>query len=307
MAKLFDVYFIFYGEENQWHTPDRIYLDFPYKQTDLSPYFGSLGEEADYVALSALYGDIGVKIEQIAAFAQAVGAHTTLEIKKRDCRQNPQWGYLRNVGGDRYTSPIDRDFYIPQLSELLKTPSLELSRLIWRTLTALPSHPDCLQATYQRNQSWGARYADSLLVHELRNAAWVPQGDGKFVRPAEASRDALPGGFPFDSGSKSLKAIQFGSEVERLSAQKREKEDVAKIAGFADASALERAKRLAALPKKNRNGFLPNVKPLRSPLFQIVTRPTPRSVRGMSLSRLGMLPTKRVRFAAGRYLLAGRT
>jgi hypothetical protein len=36
-----------------------------------------------------------------------------------------------------------------------------------------------------------------------------------------------------------LKAIQFGSEAERLSAHKREKEDVAKIAGFSDANALE--------------------------------------------------------------------
>ena len=118
-------------------------------------------------------------------------------------------GEIRNgtiYGGSeakKYTSPIDRDFYVPKLAELLKTPSLELSRLVWRTLTTLPSYPDYLQATYpdylqatyQRNQSWGARVADSMLVHELRNAAWVPQSDGKFVRPAEASRGACRKGF----------------------------------------------------------------------------------------------------------------
>lgn len=254
-AKLFAPYYIFLGDDDQWHTPGGIYLDQPYKQTDLSAYYGRLGDDAECAALHASYKERGIKLEQIGAFAQLVGARTNLKIENRDCRRNPKWDYLRSVGGDRYTSPVDRDFSVPKLSELLKTPSLELSRLVWRTLTALPSYPDYLQATYQRNQSWGARYADSMLVHELRNAAWVPQGDGRFVRPAEASSGALPEGFPFDSGSKGLKAIQFGSEAERLSAQKREKEDVAKIAGFSDANALERAKRFAALPEEEQERF----------------------------------------------------
>ena len=254
-AKLFASHYIFYGDDDQWHTPDGIYLDQPYKQTDLSAYFGRMGADAECAALHSSYTDSGVKIEQIAAFAQAVGTRATLEIKKRDCRQNPQWDYLRRVGGDRYTSPVDRDFYIPQLGELLKSPSLELSRLVWRTLTALPLHSGYLQATYQRNQSWGAHTADSMLVHELRTAAWIPQSDGKFVRPAVAIRGALPEGFPFDSGSKGLKAIQFGSEIEHQSAQKRAREDVAKIAGFADANALERAKRFAALPEEEQEKF----------------------------------------------------
>lgn len=254
-AKLFASYYIFLGDDDQWHTPDGIYLDHPFKQTDLSAYYGRLGEDAECAALHTSYKERGIKLEQIGTFAQAVGARTNLKIENRDCRRNPKWDYLRNVGGDRYTSPIDRDFCIPKLSELLKTPSLELSRLVWRTLTALPLYPDYLQATYQRNQSWGARYADSMLVHELRKAAWIPQGDGRFVRPAEASRGALPEGFPFDSGSRGLKAIQFGSEAERLSAQKREKEDAAKIAGFSDANALERAKRFAALPEEEQERF----------------------------------------------------
>lgn len=254
-AKLFADYYIFQGHDDQWHTPPGIYLDQPYKKTDLSAYYGRLGEDAECAALHDSYKDRGIKLEQIGAFAQAVGAEMNLKIASRDCRLNPKWDYLRSVGGDRYTSPIDRDFYIPSLGELLKTPGLELSRLVWRTLTALPSYPDYLQATYQRNQSWGARFVDSILVHELRNTAWVPQGDGRFVRPAEASRGALPEGFPFDSGSKGLKAIQFGSEAERMSAHKREKDDVAKIAGFSDANALERAKRFAALPEEEQERF----------------------------------------------------
>ncbi|MCP5356683.1 MAG: hypothetical protein H7A06_00910 [Pseudomonadales bacterium] len=254
-AKLFANYYIFQGDDSRWYTPAGIYLDRPYMETDLCAYYGRLGEDAACASLHECYQKGGIKLDQIGTFAQAVGAQTNLKIKNRDCRQNPKWDYLRSVGGDRYTSPIDRDFFIPKLAELLKTPSLELSRLVWRTLTTLPSHPDYLQATYQRNQSWGARRADSMLVHELRMAAWVPQGDGEFIRPAEASIGTLPEGFPFDSGSRGLKAIQFGSEAERLSAQKLEKEDVAKRAGFADASALERAKRFAALPQEEQERF----------------------------------------------------
>ncbi|MBK8161383.1 MAG: hypothetical protein IPK59_22395 [Rhodospirillaceae bacterium] len=252
---MFAPYYIFLGDDNLWRTPDGIYLDHPYKQTDLSAYYRNVGEAAECAGLHASYADKGIKLEQIGAFAQAVGARTNLKVEGCDCRHNPKWDYLRNVGGDRYTSPIDRDFYIPKLGELLKTPSLELSRLIWRTLTTLPPNPNMFQATYQRNQSWGPRYADSTLISVLRNSAWVPQSDGIFVRPAEASRGELPEGFPFDSGSRGLKVIEFGSDAERQSAQKREKDDVAKIAGFADATALERAQRFAALPKEEQERF----------------------------------------------------
>lgn len=254
-GRLFAEYYIFIGDDDQWHTPDGIYLDQPYQQTDLSAYYGNLGEDADCVALHASYKSRGLEPEQISAFAQAVGARSDLKIASRDCRANPQWNYLRSVGGDRYTSPVDRDYYIPDLAELLAAPNLDLSRLVWRTLTSLPLYSQYLTATYRRNLSWGSHYADSLLVHELRNAAWVPQNDGSFVRPAEARSDSLPEGFPYDSGCKGLKAIQFGSEVERQSAKKRDKEDVAKIAGFADANALERAKRFAALPEDEQERF----------------------------------------------------
>tara|TARA_R110001592_G_scaffold222022_1_gene477046 strand:- start:9031 stop:12183 length:3153 start_codon:yes stop_codon:yes gene_type:complete len=255
-AKLFASYFIFLGGDDQWHTPAGIYLDQPYKQTDISAYFGRLGEDAECAALHTSYRDIGIKLEQVATFALAVGVQANLEIATCNCRRNPKWDYLRSVGGDRYTSPIDRDFCILKLDELLKAPSLKLSRLIWRTLSALPSHPDYLQATYQRNQSWGARYAESLLVYQLRDAAWIPQGDGGFVRPADASRELLPKGFPFDPGYAWLKAIQFGESAVRRSEQTRQKEAAAKSLGFADAAAAELARRFSDLPQSEQEKFL---------------------------------------------------
>ena len=254
-AKLFSGFFVFHGDDDKWHTPASVYLDHPYRETDLSAYFGALGDDNDFAALNPRYRSSGIRADRLAKFAQAVGATVQLKIEKRDCGRNPKWGYLRSVGGDRYTSPIDRDFYIPHLAELLQTPSLALSRLIWKTLTTLPSHPDYLHATFQRSQRGGAHFADSLLVHELSNTSWVPQGDGRYVRPAEALRKLLPEGFPYDAGYRGLKAVQFGVEADRKSAEAGQKDTVAKLAGFKDAVALERAKRFADLPQEEQERF----------------------------------------------------
>lgn len=244
---LFARYYIFQGEDEDWYTPESVYLDQPYKETGLSAYYGRLGKDADCVALHARYQDRGIAAKKLGAFAEAAGARVQLRIVESRCRDNPQWTHLKSVGGDRYTSPTDRDYFIPKLRELLKTPSLELSRLVWRTLTTLSTGSDYLHAAYRRNYSGGTHYADSRLVHDLRAAAWVPQGDGVFVRPAEASSELLPEGFPFDPGYAGLKAVDFGSEAAQQAERARQKDAVAKSLGFSDRDSLERAKRFAAL------------------------------------------------------------
>ena len=92
-------------------------------------------------------------------------------------------------------------------------------------------------------------------MHELRAAKWVPQGSGAFVRPAAASRELLPEGFPFDLGNKSLSAIEFGHDAYRRTAEDDRKDSIAKKAGFADAAELERARRFAALPVEEQETF----------------------------------------------------
>lgn len=255
-AKLFTQYFIFQGKDEQWHTPGGIYLDSPYMDTGLSAYYDRLGTDAKAVALHGRYGALEIPAERIGKFARAVGARVQLEIHTRECWQNPQWAYLSTAEGGRYTSPIDRDYFIPKLSEFLSTPSLELSRLIWRTLASFPAYSNYFQASYQRNQRWGARYADSSLLHELRAASWVPQNGGEFVRPADALRELLPEGFPFDPGFRWLKPLQFGETAARQSAQVLQKDEAAKSLGFADAAAAERARRFNDLPESEQEKIL---------------------------------------------------
>jgi len=255
-AKLFREFYIFQADDENWYRPEDIYLDKPYLETCLSAYFGALSPESRPEALHSRYRHCGIEIERITKFAKAVGVSIGLKIAEGVCSNNPEWNHLVMVGGTRASTHINRDYYIPHLPELLELPSLELARLIWRTLISLPAYPNYLQATYQRNRTTGPRHAASRLVHELRAASWVPQGNGEFVRPADAARELLPKGFPFDPGYAWLKAIHFGETAARKSADALQKEAAARSLGFIDAAAAERARRFSELPEAEQEKFL---------------------------------------------------
>ena len=256
-AKLFANYFIFEGDDGRWRKSTQIFLDVPFQETFLSAYYDALGDEQGRVVLAGRYTDCGIPRKALAKFAVSVGAQTRLEVTTTvRCRSNPHYAYLRQVPGQRHTSPIDRDYAIDGLEALLDQWSVELARLFWHTLS-FHTRPHVLQATYRKSQSRGSRHADSQLVHQLKNAAWIPQSaEGPFVRPKDASRDLLPDGFPFDPGSAWLKAVGFGDEIAERSERQREKETIAKELGFIDAPSLNRARRFAALSPERQDRIL---------------------------------------------------
>lgn len=243
-ADLFKDYFIFERKDGQWGKPNQVFLEQPFLDTGLSAYYDSFGDEAQCFPLAERYRDCGISIKRLVKFAEAVGVKTCLDITETSCRNNPDWcNTLRNVYGKK-SSFIDEDYVITELDKLLERPSLALSKLIWNTMRSLPEYPDCLRAIYQHNRSEGCTEADSQLVHQLREAAWVPQGGGGFVRPADAIRDSLPEGFPFDSGWQWLKAIRFGEEAVKKSEAYRQKQTSAKELGFESAEEAEKWKRV---------------------------------------------------------------
>lgn len=249
-ARLFASFYIFEAEDGNWYQPKNIYIDKPYLHTGLSAYYKPLKQDSDPVMLHARYLECGIEAKKLSKFAQAVGATASLEIQQDTCEQNPERNHLFSVGGNWTYNGINRDYFIPRLDRLLKSPSLELSRLIWKTLTSLAPYPDYLQATFRRNASHGVHTAASRLVHVLRAASWVPQGDGNFVRPADALRELLPEGFAFDPGYRWLKAVGFGETAARQSAQAVQDEATAKRFGFPDADTARRfAERISALPE----------------------------------------------------------
>lgn len=256
---VFEDFYVFQGASGTWYTPGGIYLDQPYLDTGLSAYYSRLTGDPETEPLHARYRDCGIEPKRLGKFAQASGARDGLQIDEDSCNRNPDRHQLYSLGGNWTHYGLNRDYFIPYLAELLKTPTVELARLVWRTLVALPSHPDYLVATYRPNASNGARQAASLLVHELRAAAWTPQGNGTFVRPADARRELLPKGFPYDPGYRWLKAIQFGETAARESAQAIQKEAAAKSLGFEDAAQAERLLRFNALSQERQEAILAEI------------------------------------------------
>jgi hypothetical protein len=257
-AGLFKDYYIFHCIGSQLYRPGDVFLDQPFLDTGLSAYFQAWGKEADRFALHEKYKTCGIPVRRVAEFAKSLGAQTRLKIVDAHCYDNPAWSYLGSVSGDRCTNPIDVDYVIPHLEAFLGAPTLASSRLVWRTMESMPECPNYLKAIYQKNWRRGARGADSQLVHQLRNAAWVAQVDGRFVRPPEASCELLPEGFPYDAGWPWLEAIQFGQDAVNRSHARLEKQSLAEKAGFANAESMDRAKRFAALPLVDQERILSN-------------------------------------------------
>ena len=253
-ASLFKDYWIFERADDQWGQPDQVYLDTPYFETGLHAYYRSLGDTADRVVLADSYKSLGISQRKLVDFAKAVSTLTNLVIEKQSTCEHPMSNSLRqdyHQRGVRSThTRINDDWTISDLTSVLDHPSEELSRLVWHTMTK--SDESILEARFRPNQQYETKVEPSTLVLTLQELPWVPQRDGEFVRPAEASRDLLPEGFPFDPGWPWIKAICFGEEsVKRLEEIQRQREE-AKELGFDDAEALDDAKWFGGLNAEER-------------------------------------------------------
>ncbi len=255
-STLFKDYFFLQGKDLFWYRPSDLYLDSPYLETGLEAYYEPLAANADRTALSDNYRSIDI-LEQLVPFAQACGVADSLEISSVKCVGNPEKEYLESAPGTFFTDTgTDCDFAIPGLQALFDKPSLALSRLVWNRLRNQPHDRTILQATYQYNQSNFPHHAASQLVHQLRHAAWIPQKGNVFVRPAEADRDLLPDGFPFDPGWCWLTAIDFATETKERAVQFQVNSEIAAELGFTDDAALADARRFAELAPDTRQRIL---------------------------------------------------
>lgn len=265
-SKIFAKYLIFKRADGNWSTPGMVYVDSPFFDTGLIAYYKNFGAK-DVSALAESYTELKISLERLRKFAEAVGAITHLELTPVNCWDNPQWCHLSAVGGERNTSPINQDFSITGLAQLLSRPNIELSKLVWRTMSNLPRHSRYLVAKFQRNSKHGFRTVDSQLIHVLSESAWVPQSEGRFVRPAEASSVELPDGFAFDLGHEWIKKVKFGEINRQRVEQSAKRETEAKALGFSDIQSLERAKKFAALPADEQERFLEDFERRQSPAF----------------------------------------
>jgi len=119
-----------------WVTPEYLYLDTPYMKTGLHLYYEVLEERVEKYPLARAYRGKSAGLGQIAGFAERLGAATELEIIAcRVPRTHPEWKSLSRHGGFRWTRGTDEDYHIPCLTDFLKRPSIEKSKLLWRTMS----------------------------------------------------------------------------------------------------------------------------------------------------------------------------
>jgi hypothetical protein len=237
-------YFIFKQDNGDWVKPCDIYLDTPFLKTGLSIYFEVQGNKTQYKRLSQDYKECGEDIEKIGEFAKKVGAMYRLPIKEVRCENNPEWNYLFNISG-RYGNYKNEDFTIEGLDELLKSPSFEQSLLVFNTMNSLDEK--YLKARYKKSDKSGYRYADSQLIHLVKKAEWIPQENGKFVRPCDAFRDKIPLDFPNDWTKTWCEAVGFGTAIKTLSQQIEIQNGVAQRMGFISSNEAQKMVKIANL------------------------------------------------------------
>lgn len=276
-AALFKDYFIFFSKEETWHVPSDIFLDSPFQDTGLNDYYDLADEEETSChALNEAYQNYGIPVEKIAKFATLTGARQTLEIKEVLIWENPKRSYLVSVGGQRATSPINKDYMIESIRKVLTTPSLSISKLVWETMRHAPQssyesfyQKDVLRAVYRNTEKHGAHYADSQLVCALKEVEWIPQKkegeeDINFVKPTDAVQSLLPEGFTFDAAWPWIKSINFGTnkrhspapQIDPRILEKHKKREAAKTLGFEDVAAAERAQKFSSLPEDEQERIL---------------------------------------------------
>ena len=253
----FKDYSILQGADGRLHRPCELYLDVPYPETGLVAYYGQVEEEIRRVALSDCYLKLFDNPENIVAFASDCGVANKLDILEIDCSANPKWKYLKDAPGRSFRETgVNRDFTILQLSNLFKTPTVDLSRLVWKTLCKRSREESLLKATFQKSKSNEPHQATSQLVYLLQYTAWIPQINNSFVRPAEAKRDLLPEGFPFDHKWPWIEAIHFGAKIQGSADSFSEIEEIATKLGFSDEADLSDARKFVGLKPHIRRKFL---------------------------------------------------
>ena len=141
------------------------------------------------------------------------------------------------------------DWRIENFEEMLETGDEQFLLRIWDLLADFSNERFRWELKAERSGG-GFRYVDSTFVSALQYSAWLPDLNGKKLRPTLVSRDTLNKKFHF-SETKLISAIKFdGSSREaiqrerNLAVQREEKNKLAKELGFNDLSEVEAYQKL---------------------------------------------------------------
>lgn len=261
--------------EFKWVKAEHAYLDAPILNTGLRRFYESIkGESERRWPLSSWYKDQDLVLDKFAKFATFAGVEQDFQglWVQVNCSKNEKYSYLLQVGGERYSSPVNRDFAMtPRTADMLRLKTVEGSRLVWTAMCKVPSK--VLKAEFQKNASYGSRCVDSQLVCWLRDSAWVPQRDGTFVTPRQATPAKLPEGFPYDLSYKWLQLVEFGSDERKRSAESVARAAKREELGFESDEDYQRALEFSKLPKDEQMRVLDRAREASDEQVELPERP----------------------------------
>lgn len=259
-AKMFKDYFIFELDNGRWGKPETVFIDSPYLDTGLKAYYDI--RDSNLISkkkpLSLMYRKSAVDLKGFVKFALAVDVQKELSPRWTSVtNEHPEISSIRPDSW-KFATSINRDWAIPEFDILLTDPSLEKSKLIWRTMCLLSD--DYLEAKYQHNRNYPLKIGASSLIWVLKRGDWVPQKTGKsisFVRPQEAWVEYLPEGFAFRSEQAWIKAIEFGEKPNQQRSKDAPKElgqigrgEQAKNLGFRSVAEAEKMVEIAKISEQ---------------------------------------------------------
>ncbi|MCD2514708.1 hypothetical protein LQ564_00090 [Massilia sp. G4R7] len=262
----FSRYYLFKVDapEFDWGMAEHVYIDEPFASTGLK-CLHELQKDQDKRRwpLNLWYASCGIPLDKIVKFAEKVGCQVSLkEIYVRtSCFKNPQWPYLRTAPGGRQGNSINRDFLLTaEAWSLLGAKRLDTALLFWNVLRKADFlQPSIWRACYQVTEKGGPLYAPSQLICQLQSYAWVPQTDGSFVKPSEASLANLPRGFYVDPNAKWLEAIGFGAAEKKRITENTQRAAQRDELGFKSEEELRRAQEFVKLSEEQQRRILEEI------------------------------------------------
>ena len=262
-----------------WAQASVAYVDAPILTTGLRGFYESIKDDGERRwPLSDWYKEQGLPLEKFAEFARFVGVEHEFRSLwlETDCIRNERYGYLCQVPGERYSSPINRDFAMTRRAgDLLRLKTVEGAKLVWTAMCKAPSQVH--NARYQKNASSGSHWAKSQLICRLRDLEWVPQSDGSFVAPRQATTAKLPDGFPYDHSFQWLQLVEFGAEERKRSSDSTAKAAKRAELGFASDEDYQRALEFSKLPQVEQVRLLEHVKKVEEERVELPERPVRNS------------------------------
>ncbi|HEX4407388.1 MAG TPA: hypothetical protein VH206_01320 [Xanthobacteraceae bacterium] len=194
-----------------FHTGNTIYLDTPFIESGLSRIYGGRVQGRNRRPLWTGYTKL--KRQELLALMKAAGAEERLSVERtRISYSHPKSRSLfYGFGGTRTTSTeTNSDYTIAELPALLTLNDAEVSKMIWKAVSAVGVHS--MYAHYAPNQTHEPHRELSTLAFALQRTSWISAKDGTFRRPSAITRPELAPGFSTAGNDAWLNIIDFGAD-----------------------------------------------------------------------------------------------